>query len=120
MKMFVWLVIVLLLVITFSDTALIRPYKEQVVEFVTDNVAEFGDSREAALRKTRKQLLEKAQQWGDSQREQLEKATSSIESLKRFRQNYCINKDFSPYLYGEPLQQSCAIIEQNYHNLTQQ
>lgn len=119
MKTFFWLVVVILLVITFSDTALIRPYKEQFIEVVADHVAEFGDSREAALRKTRKQLLALAEQWGDSQRSQLEKATSSIASLKRFRQNYCINKDFSPYLYGEPLQQSCAVIEQHYANLTQ-
>jgi hypothetical protein len=119
MKTFFWLVVVVLLVITFSDSALIRPYKEQFLETVVDHVAEFGDSKENALRKTRRQLLELAEQWGDSQRTQLDKATSSIESLKRFRQNYCINKDFSPYLYGEPLQKSCAVIEQHYANLTQ-
>jgi hypothetical protein len=118
MKTFFWLVVVVLLVITFSDTALIRPYKEQVLELVVDNVADFGDSQEAALRKTRKQLMAQAEPWGDSQRAQLEKAAASIDSLKRFRQNYCINKDFSPYLYGEPLQQTCAVIEQNYPNLT--
>ncbi|HSG51186.1 MAG TPA: hypothetical protein VLA40_03685 [Rheinheimera sp.] len=119
MKTFFWFAVIVLLVITFSDTDLIRPYKEQVIEYIVDEVAGAGDGKEAALRKTRKQLMQLAEEWGDGQRGQLEKATESINSLKKFRQNYCINGDFSPYLYGEPLRQSCAIIESNYANLNQ-
>lgn len=118
MKKFFWLVVIILLVVTFSDHKLIKPYKEQLFELILDNAAFAGDSKEAALRKTRKQLLALSEQWGESQRAQLEKASSSLDSLKRFRLNYCVNKDFSPILYGEPLQQSCAVIESNYQNLT--
>jgi hypothetical protein len=117
MKKFFWLVVIVLLVITFSDHDLIRPYKEQLFELVLDKAAIAGDSNEAALRRTRKQLLVLGDQLGESQRAALEKASSSIDSLKRFRRDYCVNKDFSPILYGEPLQQSCAIIETNYQNL---
>lgn len=119
MKKFFWLVVIVLLVITFSDHEKIKPYKDQLYEAILDKAAIGGDSKEAALRKTRKQLLELSEQWGESQRTQLEKATASIESLKRFRLNYCVNKDFSPILYGEPLQQTCAVIDSHYEMLTQ-
>jgi hypothetical protein len=118
MKKFFWLVVIVLLVLTFSNHDVIRPYKEQLFELVLDKAAGAKDNKEAALRRTRKQLLALAEQWGDSQRAQLEKATSSIDNLMRFHRDYCVNKDFSPFLYGEPLQQSCAVIETNYLNLT--
>ncbi|GAB59701.1 hypothetical protein [Rheinheimera nanhaiensis] len=118
MKKFFWLVVIILLLITFSDHDLIRPYKEQLFELVLDKAAIAADDNEAALRRTRKQLLELSAQWGEGQRAQLEKASSSLESLQRFRRDYCVNKDFNPILFGEPLRQSCSIIENNYHNLT--
>lgn len=118
MKKFFWLVVIVLLLITFSDHDLIRPYKEQLFELVLDQAAIAGDDKEAALRRTRKQLTELSAQWGDNQREWLAKASSSVDNLLRFRRDYCVNKDFNPILFGEPLQQSCAIIESNYQNLT--
>lgn len=119
MKMFFWLAVIVLLVVTFSDTDLIRPYKEKVIEYIVDEVASAGDGKEAALRKARKQLMQLAEEWGDGQRAQLEKATASTASLLKFRHDYCINGDFSPYLYGEPLRQVCAVIEKNYVDLNQ-
>jgi hypothetical protein len=119
MKKFFWLVVVVLLVITFSDHDLIRPHKEQLFELIMDKAAIAGDSKEAALRSTRKQLTALAEQWGDGQRAQLEKAAASIDSLKKFRRDYCVNKDFNPILYGEPLKESCKIIENHYDNLNQ-
>ena len=119
MKTFFWLAVIVLLVITFSDTDLIRPYKEQVIAYVVDEVAVAGDNKEVALRKARKQLMQLAEEWGDGQRAQLEKATASTTSLLKFRQDYCINGDFSPYLYGEPLRQVCSVIENNYAGLNQ-
>ena len=118
MKTFFWLVVIVLLVITFSDHDSIRPYRDKVYDFIVDKVAIAGDNQEAALRKTRKQLLQLAEQWGDSQRQYLEKHAASIDSLKKFRRSYCIDNDFNPILFGEPLRQSCDIIEQNYDKLT--
>jgi hypothetical protein len=117
MKNFFWLVVVVLLVITFSDHDIIRPYKEKLFELVLDKAAVVGDGKEAALRKTRKQLLALAQQWGAGQQAQLEKASSSIANLLQFHRSYCVNKDFNPILFGEPLQQSCAIIDSQIQNL---
>ena len=118
MKMFFWLVVVVLLVLTFSDHDSIKPYRDKAYDYLVDKVAIVGDNQEAALRKTRKQLLQQAEQWGDSQRQYLEKHAASIDSLKRFRRSYCIDNDFNPILFGEPLRQSCDIIEQNYDKLT--
>lgn len=118
MKNFFWLVVIVLLVITFSDHDYIRPYKEKLFELVLDKAAIVGDNKTSALMKTRRQLQALSEQWGEGQRNQLEKATSSIESLLQFRKNYCVNKDFNPILFGEPLQQTCAIIDSQYHNLT--
>ena len=118
MKKFFWLVLIVLLVITFSDHDLIRPYKEQLFDLIQDKAAIAADDKEAALRRTRKQLLAMSEQWGDGQRAQLEKATASVDSLLRFRRDYCVNKDFNPILFGEPLKRSCQVIEDNYHNLT--
>ncbi len=118
MKKVFWLVVIVLLVLTFSDHDSIKPYRDKVYDLIVDNVAIAGDNKEAALRKTRKQLLQLAEQWGDSQHQYLEQASVSIDSLQKFRRSYCVNKDFNPILFGEPLQQSCAVIEQNYANLT--
>lgn len=118
MKKFFWLVVIVLLVLTFSDHDSIKPYRDKIYDLIVDKVAVAGDSNEAALRKTRRQLQELAAQWGDSQQQYLAKASESIDSLQKFRRSYCINKDFNPILFGEPLQQSCNVIEQNYDNLT--
>ena len=118
MKKFFWLVLIVLLLITFSDHDLIRPYKEQLFELIQDKAAIAADDKEAALRRTRKQLMSLSELWGDGQRAQLEKATSGVDNLLRFRRDYCVNKDFNPILFGEPLKQSCKIIDDNYVNLS--
>lgn len=117
MKTFFWLVVIVLLVLTFSDHKSIKPYRDKAYDFLEEHVAIAADDKEAALRKTRKQLLELAAQWGDSQVEYLQKHAASIDSLQKFRRSYCLNNDFNPILFGEPLRQSCDIIEQNYDNL---
>ena len=118
MKKLFWLVVVILLVITFSDHNLIRPYKEQLFALIMDKAAIAGDSKEAALRTTRKQLLALSEQWGEGQRAQLDKASSSVDNLLQFQRNYCKNGDFNPFLYGDTLKQSCAVIDNHLHNLT--
>lgn len=118
MKKFFWLAVIILLMFTFSDHDLISPHKEQLFAWVMDKAAIAGDSKEAALRTARKQLLALSEQWGEGQRTQLEKASSNIENLLQFQRSYCKNGDFNPFLYGEPLKQSCAVIENQLHNLT--
>ncbi|MEH8022266.1 hypothetical protein [Rheinheimera metallidurans] len=117
MKKFFLLVVIVLLLITFSDTDMLRPYRDQLYALIQDNVPSAGDNKDAALRKIQKQLLTLSEQWGEEQRAFLEKASSSIENIKKFHRNYCINNDFNPILFGDPLKQSCVVIENNYDNL---
>lgn len=118
MKTFFWIVVAFLLVLTFSDHQLIRPYKEQIIGVISDKAALATDDKQQAMRTTKKQLLALAEQWGEGQRAQLQKATESPETLLKFHRNYCVNGDFNPILYGEPLKQSCQIIDHNIQALT--
>lgn len=117
MKKFFWLVVIVLLFASFSDSSLIKPYRDQLYELVQDKISSAADSKEAALRHTRKELLALSEQWGESQRAYLDNASQSVASLQRLRRDYCVNKDFNPILFGEPLQQVCAVLEKNYHHL---
>lgn len=118
MKKFFWIAVIFLLVLTFSDHELIRPYKEQVYNLIMDKASNASDSNEAALRHVKKELMAAAENWGEGPRSQLEKATSSLDSVLRFHKNYCVNGDFNPIIYGEPLKQSCVILNNQHHNLT--
>ena len=81
MKTFFWLVVIVLLVLTFSDHKSIKPYRDKAYDFLVEHVAITGDGQEAALRRTRKQLLELAGQLGDSQVQYLQKHAASVDSL---------------------------------------
>ncbi|WNO59625.1 hypothetical protein [Rheinheimera sp. MMS21-TC3] len=118
MKKLFWIIIIILLVMTFSDHDLIRPYKEKLYGLVWDKASASGDNKQAVLRQVKKELMVAAQQWGDSQRSQLEKATMSIDALLKFYQDYCVNGDFNPIIFGDPLKQSCNIINSHHYNLT--
>lgn len=118
MKKIFWIIIIILLVMTFSDHELIRPYKEKLHGLIMDKASASGDNKQAVLRQVKKELMAAALQWGDSQRAQLEKATMSIDALLKFHRDYCINGDFNPIIFGDPLKQSCNIINNHQHNLT--
>ncbi|CAM3697018.1 hypothetical protein [Rheinheimera salexigens] len=118
MKKFFWIIVIFLLVLTFSDHDVIRPHKEKLYGLFMDEMADAGDNKQAALRQVKKELMAAAEQWGEGQRKQLEKATASIEALLKFQQDYCISGDFNPILFGEPLKQSCNIISNHQHTLT--
>lgn len=118
MKKLFWIIVVILLILTFSDHDVIRPYKEQLYDTVKVKLAGASDNKQGALRQLKKELMAAAEQWGEGQRNQLEKASSSIESVLKFQRSYCINGDFNPIMFGEPLKQSCQIISKHQHTLT--
>jgi hypothetical protein len=118
MKKLFWIIIIILLVLTFSDHDVIRPYKEKLYDTVMVKLAGAGENKQAALRQLRKELMAAAEQWGEGQRNQLEKASSSIETVLKFQRRYCIDGDFNPILFGEPLKQSCEIIRKYQRTLT--
>ncbi len=119
MKKFFWLAVIVLLVLTFSDHELIRPYKDQVYGLILDKAPSSGKmSDQQAMRQIQKQLNALTANLGESQQLQLAKAAESKESLLVFHQRYCVNRDFNPILFGEPLNNSCNIIGNHMEALT--
>ena len=117
MKTFFWFAVVVLLLITFSDREPIKPYRDalygQVLEMIPDN----WQSDSQALGSIQRKFTELGKSLGQGQQELLAKAATDKASIVQFRQRYCIDKDFNPVLFGEPLQKSCAIIEEYYSRL---
>jgi hypothetical protein len=119
MKKFFWLAVIVLLLLTFSDHELLRPYRDQLYGLVLDNAPSSGKmSDEQALRQIQKQFTALAANWGERQQLQLNKAAESKANLLLFHQRYCVGRDFNPILFGEPLQQSCGIIDSHMEALT--
>ena len=113
MKKFFWLAVIILLVL------LIRPYRDQVYGLILDRAPSSGKmSDEQALRQIQKQFNALAASWGEGQQQQLSKAAESKQSLLVFHQRYCVNRDFNPILFGEPLKQSCDVIDNHMEALT--
>ena len=100
MKTFFWLVVIVLLVLTFSDHNSIKPYRDKAYDFLVEHVAIAADDQEAALRKTRKQLLQLAEQWGDSQRQYLEYANAIYSSITFVLASSERNKMSNPMAYA--------------------
>ncbi|KKO45994.1 hypothetical protein WG68_07600 [Arsukibacterium ikkense] len=119
MKKFFWLAVIVLLILTFSDHELIRPYRDQVYGLILDRAPSSGKmSDQQALRQVQKQLNALTAKLGESQQQQLSRAAESKESLLVFYQRYCVNRDFNPILFGEPLRESCSIISSHMEALT--
>lgn len=119
MKTFFWLVVVVLLIITFSDHELIRPYRDKAYELILDKAPSSGRMNDQqALRRIQQQLTELGNTLGEGQQRQLSRAIESKESILQFRQRYCIDRDFNPLLFGDALRESCEIIELHHEALT--
>ncbi|MBV2130360.1 hypothetical protein KQY15_14790 [Rheinheimera sp. SM2107] len=119
MKKFFWLAVIVLLLLTFSDHELLRPYRDQLYGLILDNAPSSGKmSDEQAMRQIQKQFSQLSANWGQGQQQQLSKAAASKDSLLVFHQRYCVNGDFNPILFGEPLRQSCIIIDSKMEALT--
>ncbi|MDX1678377.1 hypothetical protein [Arsukibacterium sp.] len=119
MKKFFWLAVIILLLLTFSDHELLRPYRDQLYGLILDNAPSSGKmSDEQAMRQIQREFNKLSANWGEGQQQQLNKAAASKESLMVFHRRYCVNGDFNPILFGEPLRQSCSIIDSRMEALT--
>lgn len=118
MKKLLWVLLIILLLATFSDHPRISPYKEQLYSWLVSLAGSAGRAGEAQALKNVDNLFQQlGQQLGEGQRAQLNNAASSKEELLKFRQRYCIDRDFNPLLFGEPLSKACSIIESQYDML---
>lgn len=117
MKTFFWFAVVLLLIITFSGKEPIKPYRDTLLVKVLQLVPDSWQSDTQALVAVQHELAAFAKTLGQGQQDLLAKAATDKASLVQFRQRYCIDRDFNPVLFGEPLQKSCAIVEKYYYRL---
>lgn len=118
MKTFFWFVVIFLLLLTFSGEPPLKPYRDKVVDYAVSLIPAEWQSDSQALVSIQRELKDYSKSLGLRQQEFLAAAAENKDSVLRFRQNYCINKDFNPVLFGEPLQRSCAIIEKYYDRLS--
>ncbi|MCC5852924.1 MAG: hypothetical protein JJU30_08815 [Alkalimonas sp.] len=115
MKALIVILLVILLLATFSDHPRISPYKEQLIDQLHRLGGSSARSGEAqAMRNIERLFTELGQELGEGQRAQLQRAASSKQELLLFRQRYCIDGDFNPLLFGEPLRKVCSIIASQY------
>lgn len=115
MKKLLFILLVILLLATFSDHPRVSPYKEWLFQQFYQMAGLTSRSGEAqALRNVDRLFAELGQELGEGQRAQLQRAASSKQDLLLFRQRYCIDGDFNPLLFGEPLRKACGIIDSQY------
>lgn len=118
MKKIFWFVVLFLLLLTFSGEPPLKPYRDQIIEYALSLVPAEWQSDSQAVASIQRDLNAYAQTLGLRQQEFLATAAANKDSILSFRQNYCVNKDFHPVLFGEPLQRSCSIIDKYYDRLT--
>lgn len=117
MKTFFWFAVVVLLIITFSGKEPIKPYRDTLYAHVLQMIPDSWQSESQTLRSLQRAFQELGKTLGQGQQELLAKAATDKASIMQFRQRYCIDKDFNPVLFGEPLHKSCAIVEEYYSRL---
>lgn len=118
MKMFFWFAVVVLLIITFSGKEPIKPYRDSLYGHVLQLVPDSWQSETQALTALQRDLSALGETLGQGQQDLLNNAAKDTASVIQFRQRYCLNNNFNPVLFGEPLRKSCAIIEQYYFRLS--
>jgi len=118
MKTFFGFVVVLLLIITFSGKAPLKPYRDAFCEQVLLWLPANWQGEDQAVTVIANELTTLGETLGLGQQEMLASASRDKASILLFRQRYCIDKDFNPILFGEPLQRSCAIIDKHYYRLS--
>jgi len=118
MKKLFLLIIVILLLVTFSGKEPLKTYRDALYDKALTLVPEHWDGEHRAMKAIQHEFTELGLTLGQRQRQLLANAATDQAQLKLFRQRYCIDKDFNPVLYGKALQDSCAIIDKYAYQLT--
>jgi len=118
MKTFFGFAVVVLLIITFSGKEPLKSYRDALYEHALQWVPDSWQGENQAVSSTQRELSALGQTLGLGQQKLLADAARDKTSILLFRQRYCVDKDFNPVLFGDPLQKSCAIIEKHYYRLS--
>ncbi len=111
MKKFVWFIIVVLLVATFSDHPRLKPYKDKLFETFETTAHNAGQAQgEQVLRTISRRFSDISGELGEKQLQELQRISSSKAELLAFYQTYCQEEQFNPLFFGPTQQQICRII----------
>ena len=112
MKKLLWIIVAVLLLATFSDHPVLLPYKQQLYAKFSDTTHNASKIKaEQALQTLASRLEDIGATLGKGQQAELQKVSSSKAAVLEFQQAYCIDKQFNPLFYGEPIVKVCSIIQ---------
>jgi len=113
MKKLLWIIVAVLLLATFSDHPVLLPYKQKLYAKFTDTTHNASQVKaEQALKTLANRLQDVGATLGKGQQAELQKISSSKAAVLEFQQTYCINRQFHPLFYGEPISKVCVIIQE--------
>jgi hypothetical protein len=118
MKKLLWIIVAVLLLATFSDHPMLLPYKQKLYAKFTDTTHNASQVKtEQALQKLAGRLQEFGATLGKGQQLELQKISSSKAAVQEFQKAYCVERQFHPLFYGEPIAKVCTIIQDQSNGL---
>lgn len=118
MKKLLWIIVAVLLLATFSDHPVLLPYKQKLYAKFTDTTHNAGQIKaEQALQKLASRLQEFGATLGKGQQAELQKISSSKSEVLEFKKTYCVERQFHPLFYGDPIGKVCTIIQDQSNGL---
>lgn len=113
MKKTLWLVVLILLLATFSDHPLLKPYKEQLYSLFSETAGNASQVHgEQVLRTIRARFAMFSGDLGQKQQDELTRITSDKAELLAFYQSYCKEKQFNPLFFGDTQNRICDVISE--------
>lgn len=113
MKKLLWIIVAVLLLATFSDHPVLLPYKQKLYTKFSDTTHNASKAKtEQALQTLANRLQEFGATLGKGQQAELKNLSSSKATVLEFQQTYCVNNQFHPLFYGEPITKVCIIIQE--------
>jgi uncharacterized protein YaaR (DUF327 family) len=113
MKKLLWIIVAILLLATFSDHPVLLPYKQKLYANFSDTTHNASQAKtEKTLQTLANRLQEVGASLGKGQQAELQKISSSKAAVVEFQQTYCVNGQFHPLFYGEPITKVCMIIQE--------